>query len=317
MRKLYIVPLAILFTLTATAQQEQMYTQFMYNKLAYNPGSAGSFVSPTLTAVYRHQWIGLEGAPNAQVVSYTQPLLNNRVGLGGTISRQQIAITTNITFDIAYAYRLELKRGTFAVGLQASMRNFRQNWGDDRIRAVDNLDPAIPVQPRSKFLPNFGAGVYYAAYHDKWFAGLAIPRLVRNSIDFSEFGTEFSREVQHINAMGGMTFKPDKDLTITPQVLFRYAIGAPFDAEANVSALLKHKFLGGLTYRVGGDTNGLGESLDVMLGIQATDNLFLCLSYDIGLTRLRKFNNGSVEACVRWWFTPPGVITTIESDTPY
>lgn len=132
--------------------------------------------------------------------------------------------------------------------------------GDDRIRAVDNLDPAIPVQPRSKFLPNFGAGVYYAAYHDKWFAGLAIPRLVRNSIDFSEFGTEFSREVQHINAMGGMTFKPDKDLTITPQVLFKYAIGAPFDAEANVSALLKHKFLGGLTYRVGGDTNGLGKA---------------------------------------------------------
>ncbi|MEZ4894519.1 MAG: type IX secretion system membrane protein PorP/SprF [Saprospiraceae bacterium] len=61
MRKLHC-PTGNLFTLTATAQQEQMYTQFMYNKLAYNPGSAGSFVSPTLTAVYRHQWIGLEGA---------------------------------------------------------------------------------------------------------------------------------------------------------------------------------------------------------------------------------------------------------------
>ena len=29
------------------------------------------------------------------------------------------------------------------------------------------------------------------------------------------------------------------------------------------------------------------------------------LSYDMGLTRLRKFNNGSIEATVRWWFNPP------------
>ena len=38
---------------------------------------------------------------------------------------------------------------------------------------------------------------------------------------------------------------------------------------------------------------------------QKTNNLFFCLSYDIGLTRLQKFNKGSVEATVRWWFNPP------------
>lgn len=311
MRNLYLMFFLFLLPALSQAQQEQMYTQFMFNKLAYNPGYAGSFVSPTLTAIYRNQWVGLEGAPDAQALSYTQSLLNDRVGIGGAIMRQHIGITTNLTFDIAYAYRIKMRRGAIAAGLQASMRNLRQDWGSDKIVAIDKGDQGIPTDPKSKFLPNFGAGVYYVAYNEKWYAGIAIPRLVANSIDFSDYGSIFSREVQHINAMGGMTFQPNKELEITPQALFRYAIGAPFDAEANVSVLLRKKFYGGLTYRVGGDTNGAGESVDAMLGMQVTENLFFSLSYDIGLTRLRKYNDGSVEATVRWWFNPPGNVEDV------
>lgn len=318
MNKNYLLALALLASCAASAQQEQMYTQFALNKLVYNPGYAGSFVSPTLTAVYRQQWMGLEGAPNAQVLSYNQPWLGGRVGLGGSIMRQQIAISSTLTVELAYAYRVRMKRGTICVGLQASMRNLRQNWADDRIVAIDQFDNGIPTEPKSKFLPNLGAGLFYQAYNDKWFAGIAVPRLLSNNIDFSEYGTEFAHEVQHINAMGGYTFKPNKELTITPQALFRYAIGAPFDAELNVSAMLRKKFYGGLTYRVGGDVNQLGESVDAMLGMQVTDNLFFSLSYDIGITRLRKFNNGSLEATARWWFNPPAdVENTGGGDKPF
>jgi type IX secretion system PorP/SprF family membrane protein len=304
MNKIYLPSLFCLLSVWASAQQEQMYTQFMFNKLAYNPGYAGSFVSPTLTAIHRSQWMGLEGAPDAQAVSYTQPLLRNRVGIGGTLSRASIGISRVITVDVAYAYRVQMRRGTFSVGLQASMRHLFQNWADARIVAIDQNDGSIPVGPQSKILPNFGAGVYYQGYK-KWYVGLAVPRLVSNNIDFADVGSIFSREVQHINAMGGKTFELTDEAQITPQVLLRYAFGAPFDVEANVSLLLRKKFYGGLTYRAGGDTNGLGESVDALLGMQATENLFLCLSYDIGLTRLRKFNNGSVEATARWWFNPP------------
>jgi type IX secretion system PorP/SprF family membrane protein len=197
------------------------------------------------------------------------------------------------------------------------MRNIRQNWADQRIIAIDQNDPGIPIDPKSKFVPNFGAGVYYNAYTDRWYAGLALPRIVSNSIDFSEFGDVLSREVQHINAMGGVKFKPTDDLDLTPQVLLRYAIGAPFDAEMNLSALLYKKFYGGLTYRVGGDTNFAGESVDVALGFQAIDKLFFCFSYDIGLTRLRKHHSGSVEATVRWWFNPPDDVVPVKPARPF
>lgn len=317
MKKLYLCLCFCALHYGVSAQQEQMYTQFMFNKLAYNPAYAGSFVSPTLTAIYRNQWLGLDGAPKAMALSYTQPLLNNRVGIGGNISRQSIGINSNLTFDLAYAYRVQLKRGTVAIGLQASMRNIRQNWADSRLIAISPNDPGIPADPKSKFVPNFGAGVYYNAYTERWYAGIALPRIVSNSIDFSEFGDVLSREVQHINAMGGIKLAATDELDVTPQLLLRYAFGAPFDAELNVSALLRNRFYGGLTYRVGGDTNFLGESLDAALGFQAIDKLFFCFSYDIGLTRLRNHHSGSIEATLRWYFNPPDDVVPVKPARPF
>lgn len=307
MKQLYTLLLSFLFCTGLQAQQDVLYTQFMFNKLAYNPGYAGDFDSPELVAIYRNQWMGLEGAPNTQIISYNQRILNNRVGLGGNLSRSSIGISTSLTFDVTYAYRVPFKRGMLSFGLQPSVRYLRQNWADSRIRVVDQNDNAIPVEPSSKYLPNMGAGIYYHGYKG-WYAGLAVPRLVANNIDFSDFGVDISREVQHINAMGGITFKLSKEVSLTPQFLLRYAFNAPFDADINLmmsTMMLNKKFYLGTTYRVGGDTNGAGESVDAMLGIQATENLLMCLSYDIGLTRLRKFNNGSIEATVRWYFNPP------------
>jgi hypothetical protein len=117
--------------------------------------------------------------------------------------------------------------------------------------------------------------------------------------------------------MGGLQLTPTDDLKVTPQVLVRYAIGAPVDAEVNVSALLRNRFYAGLSYRAGGDINFAGESLDVALGIQAIDELFFCLSYDIGLTRLRKQHNGSIEATVRWYINPPDNVDRVTDPRPF
>lgn len=318
MKKQVITLLFLASACGLAAQQEQMFTQFMFNKLAYNPAYAGSFVSPTLTAIYRNQWMGLDGSPKAMSLSYNQATINGRVGVGGNITRQSIGINTNLTIEGVYAYRIQLKRGTLAAGLQLSLRNIRQNWGDSRIVPIDMNDPTIPVDAKSKLLPNVGAGVYYNAYNERWYAGISVPRVIDNSLDFSEFGNGFSREVQHINAMGGIQIEATDELDVTPQVLLRYAFGAPFDAEVNLSALLRNKFYGGLSYRLGGDNNFAGESVDVALGFQAADKLFFCFSYDIGLTRLRKFNNGSIEATVRYWFiAPPDDVAPVKPARPF
>ncbi|MEM6722456.1 MAG: type IX secretion system membrane protein PorP/SprF, partial [Bacteroidota bacterium] len=41
----------------AKAQQEPMYTQYMFNTLAYNPAYAGSLGFLSMNAIYRIQWV--------------------------------------------------------------------------------------------------------------------------------------------------------------------------------------------------------------------------------------------------------------------
>ncbi|MCC6412351.1 MAG: type IX secretion system membrane protein PorP/SprF [Saprospiraceae bacterium] len=312
-----IVFFLLLGSVSLQAQQEPMYTQFMFGKMLYNPGYAGSFESPTLLAVYRNQWIGLEGAPKTIALSYNQPLLNNRVGVGGNLVRNSVGINKTITIDIAYAYRIALRRGYLGIGLQASMRHMFQDWTDSRLVTTQpiGIDGAVPGEAKSKLLPNFGFGIFYTG--PKWFAGLAAPRLVSNNIDFAEQGGVLSREVQHFNAMAGVSFDLGEEMEITPQLLMKYAIGAPFDVDVNVMGSYQRKFYLGATYRTGGDSGGAGESIDALFGIQATKNLFFALSYDIGLTKLRTYNNGSIEATARWWFTPPEGEEVINPNRPW
>ncbi len=299
--------LALAGVRTAFAQQEPQFTQFMFNKMSFNPGYAGSFISPTLTAIYRNQWMGIDGAPNTQILSFSQPAFGERVGLGVSLSRTSISINRIMTVDLVWSYRIPMRRGHLGIGVMPSVRNIWQNWTDERIYSPTpaGTDVAIPTEDKSKWVVNFGAGFYYSNDEKGWYMGVALPRFFKQNIDFAENGGILSREEWHFNAMGGLTLQPNEDLKIIPQLLLKFVPNAPFDAEVNVGAMLREKFYGGLSYRAGGDVNNAGESIDVAAGMQATDNLFFCLSYDIGLTRLRKFNNGSIEATVRWWFNPP------------
>lgn len=307
MKKLYSTLLALIAAAAAAlAQQEPMQTQFFFNKLAHNPGYAGSEGTPEITAVYRNQWMGLEGAPNFQTISYNQPVFNERVGVGANLSRYSMAITRAITLDMVYNYRILTEKGSVGIGIQAGARHFYQNWNDQRIvtDVPRTSDGSIPTEANSKVVANFGAGFYYKT--DMWYVGAAGQRLYGNNIDFAEKGNILSREVLHLNAMVGSTFKLSKDWKLTPQLLMKYVPNAPFDVDVNATLALQDKFFGGLTYRTGsGVTSAAGESVDVLLGMQATEKIFFCLSYDIGLTPLRRYNNGTIEAMARYRFNPP------------
>ncbi len=312
----YTLLLCLALPTATNAQQEHMQTQFMFNKLTYNPAYAGSYASPVVTVVNRHQWIGIEGAPNTQAVSYCQPTLNKHFGIALNLVRNEITINRNLNAELSYAYQLPLPRGYLGIGIQASMRHFRQNWNDDRLvtsQPID-LDVAVPTGMQGKIVPNFGTGLFYTA--PRWYAGASIPRLVDNNIDLSEEGTITSREIWHLNVMAGSAFPLSSTIDLVPQFLFRYVKNAPPDLDVNLTLDVRRRFLGGVTYRMGGDSKDFGESIDIMAGAFATKNLMFMLSYDIGLTRLASIRNGSVEATFRWIINPPQGTGSIDPNRP-
>jgi len=283
------------------AQQQQQHTQFMYNKLGLNAGYAGSGDASCLTGIYRNQWIGLEGAPNTQTLAFDLPLLNKRIGAGLNLTRNSISISERWTLDGIYAYRIKLGQGRLGMGLRASVRYFSMNYADPRLSATQGIagDNGIPFGAQNKYLPNFGAGIYYSSR--KFYAGVSVPRILTNSLEFrNENNNGLSKEVLHFYAMGGLNIDLTDELRLIPQLLLKYAVGAPFDFEVNVMAQLNEKYTGALTYRGGG--SGLGASIDIMLGMQLTEALLFGLSYDLALSEIKTYNSGSLEAVVRFCF---------------
>ena len=81
MKRTHLIIILLFVGLGATAQQDPQYTQYMYNMNIINPAYAGSSGTTSIGALYRSQWVGLEGAPSTATIAIHSPV-GNRVGLG-------------------------------------------------------------------------------------------------------------------------------------------------------------------------------------------------------------------------------------------
>jgi len=278
--------------------------------MGLNPAYAGNETYLSATLLYRDQWNGFPGAPKAQVLTVNLPRLGKRVGLGLNFERQTIGITEKVTYELMYAYKFFLGEGTLSMGMNVSGRNYIQDYTDSRLFAIQdiNLDPSIPQTVLSRNLINAGFGVYFNT--TKFYLGASLPRMIRSDLDFDN-NNLFSTEVRHLFLMTGGTFIVNNDFRVTPQLMFRAAENSPWGFDLNISGTWKDKYSTGLTYRTGGTKGDLGESIDLILGIQLADRMMLGFAYDITLSRIRTIDNGSLEMILSYNFIPKKIKTII------
>ncbi|NCU33623.1 MAG: type IX secretion system membrane protein PorP/SprF, partial [Candidatus Moranbacteria bacterium] len=129
----YILFVSIFGSLTLSAQQLPQYSQYMYNKLAYNPGFAGATNGICVNGLIRQQWVGFketnpEGndfkvAPETYVFSLNAPINAIRGGLGATIIQDKIGFQQDISVNLMYAYQAIVGAGDLGIGLQLSLIN--------------------------------------------------------------------------------------------------------------------------------------------------------------------------------------------------
>lgn len=312
-RKLFII-IIFLSGLAGTyflkGQQQQMYTQFMYNKLSLNPGFAGNEPYTSFNIMHRSQWIGLAGAPQAQIFSVNLPKIANRLGVGLNLERQSIGITEKITYEMMYAYKFRLGEGTLSMGINVSGRSYVQDYSDPRLYAIQGIqnDPSIPLDRMTNQVFNAGFGMYFNT--NVFFAGASVPRIIRSDLDF-DTNNFFTTEVRHLYIMGGGSIAVGKEYRIVPHVMFRLAENSPFTMDVNTMAVYKDKYSAGLTYRTGGGPGDWGESLDIIFSMQVTERWMLSAAYDITLSDIRTADHGSLEICLVYNLVPRKIKTII------
>lgn len=281
------------------AQQDAMYTQYMFNTLAINPAYAGSRNVATATALYRKQWVGIEGAPITQTLSFDTPLANNKVGLGFQVFNDAVGITKTTGVFATYAYRILMDNSTLAFGIQAGASRFSANYQRVDLGS-DGTPDAAYADNVTKLLPNFGLGIFFNT--DNFYAGLSLPHFLNNSLDDKQgFVSEglVARQYLHLFFSIGYVFSLNDDLKLKPNILFKGVRGAPVQADINMNLYMFDVVSFGLSYRTEADISALME-------VQLNKKIRLGYAYDTSTTSLAKQNSGSHELMLRVQFGEKG-----------
>ena len=264
---LIILLISILSSEFALAQQDPQYTQYMYNQNVVNPAYAGSKESISLTALYRNQWTGLDGAPETITFSGHSPV-GEKVGLGLSAIRDQLGPVeeTNIFVDFSYTLEVsdELK---LALGIKAGASFL--DVGLSNIPLQDPNDPFFS-QDVSTTNPNIGAGAFF--YGDNFYVGLSVPNFL-SSTHLDENGLSIGSETNHYFGTAGYVYQATEDIKLKPSVFVKSAFDAPTSFDVNLNALYLEKFELGVSYR-------LDDSFSGLVGFQATPNFRIGYAYD-------------------------------------
>jgi len=304
MRGIWIISILFILFTKLGAQQDVLFTQFAYDKLGFNPGYAGAHEHISLNAIYRNQWLGLEGSPVRFSASLNFPSLDQKLGLGLHIDKSDIAIFGRNSIQGIYSYRIPMGSGSLAFGLNTSIRQFKADWSDPKLRPPNGWanDPAVDPNLYTKMIFNLGAGLYFR--QEGFYAGVSVPRISKADIDFDDnnLDTLVAVESRLIYLMGGGRFDVNSNLELSPQLLLTIPEVGIMQYELSIIGILANKFHIGANYSSGGSSESPVESIDLILGLQASNQMFFGLSYDITMSELREVSNGTIELIANYRF---------------
>lgn len=290
----------------AIAQQDPQFSQYMHNKLFMNPAYAGMRKTLCISAIYRNQWNGFEGAPNTGAFSADIALPRNG-GLGLTLMNDKLGFENNMSFRGSYSFHVPIRAtdGRLGIGVEAGGYSKRigpsgsQHW----IATSDwTGDPNVPTLLKKTVL-DMGFGLWY---QDKnvWL-GLSTSHLNGKTIDD---GTALSgttvhnliyQVARHYYITGGANLQVSPDWEIKPSFLVKTdAVITSFDL--NATAVFKSVFWFGTSYRF---QDAICPMAGVMIPSSEENDDFgmkIGFAYDYNTSNLKQYNNGSFEVFINY-----------------
>lgn len=280
----------------ALAQQDPMYTHYMYNTLSINPAYAGSREALSITALHRSQWVDFKGAPTTQTLTLHSPLANKHIGLGLSASNDRIGPVNNTSISGSFAYMMQLtKESKLALGLSGGVNILQADLSS--LQLDNQNDPSFQNDLVNEVVPSVGFGAYYS--RERFYAGVSVPNLLENNYysTTQPNGTVTEgKSHRHYFFIAGAVFDLSNNLALKPTTLVKVTTGAPIQADVTASFIIMKKFLLGAMYRT-------GDAFGVLAGIDLSQQFHIGYSYDwsVGL-RTPTYNLGSHEIMLRYEF---------------
>ncbi len=270
MKNLVIILFTLLCASQVNAQQDPQYTQYMYNMNIINPAYTGSTEGLAVGALYRSQWVGLDGGPETFTFNIHSPV-GKRVGLGLSNIADQIGPVKETNAYVDFSYTIPVGTVTkLAFGVKGGFTFHDIGIGESQITLIDQGDPFF-ANAINETTPNIGAGVYFYK-PSKYYISVSIPNIL-NGVHLDANGTKIGSESEHFFAAAGYVFDLSENFKLKPHTLIKYAFDAPVSYDINANVFMFDVVEVGVGYR-------LEDSFSGMVNFQVMDNLRIGYAYD-------------------------------------
>ncbi|KAA9340157.1 PorP/SprF family type IX secretion system membrane protein [Adhaeribacter soli] len=274
---------------SAFAQQSAQYTQYIFNGLVINPAYAGSKEMWNLSAIYRDQWAGLEGAPTTQTFSVDGTVKKNKIGLGLQAINDRLGAQGQLSVLASAAIRMPLSgKSKLSFGLAGGAT--QHSLDGTALKATASNDPDIPNSKITEIVPSVKAGFYF--HTDRLYVGLSGADLVPVKNEF------VLTPERHYFLTSGYVFDLGEHVKFKPSFLLKEDFNGPTNLDLNAFVLFAERIWIGSSYRTGVNLfkkTGAAKNVDLanawagIAEVYLTPKIKLGYSYDVTLTGLSSY----------------------------
>ena len=306
----------LLFINYVNAQQFPQYTQFIFNKIGYNPAASGTAVNAPYEIIFggRSQWIGLTNNPKSQFVSFNYNFVPHRSyhhwhNVGAYIDQDQTGNFVHNDIWLSYTHHLLINRKMIlSAGIFAGIKQFRLTLNN-----LDKNDPAVQKSAGSvlaypdivpgirlsgkKFFVDFSLQ-QISVFKQKGIGGqIGSPSKLQTHYNFSigkkGILNDFNAVTLAINMRGSFIMLPSVELNIMDYYNKRIAFGASIRGKNFLAAIVQFRLLGNLNV-------GIAYDLSINRMLRAAPNtveVMISISPIFGGDMTEKRSRRSVSEC--------------------
>ncbi len=309
MKKIFTTLTVALAAITSVsfAQQDPQFTQFMNNKLIYNPGYAGTSDAICANVLYRQQWVNFPGAPKTGLLSFDMPIGSLPLGIGLNVMSDQIGFSKTLFARLALSYKRTIGPGNLGVGIDGGIlqQQFNGTWVTPD--GPTHYDPTIPDYTSTSYTTvttnpglnkltyDLGFGIYYGIAN-KMYVGISSTHLAAQDIKASS-DVKYAL-ARHYYIVGGYTFEMGEGGKhgIQPNIKVK-SDAASTQLDVNLTYIFDRALSVGVTYR-------LQDAIAPMIGYRFLKDRSLRIgySYDLTLSKIKGYSSGTHEISAGYCF---------------
>jgi type IX secretion system PorP/SprF family membrane protein len=297
MKKIILLSIILSFTFSGKSQQDAQYNLYQFNQLLINPAYAGARDILSAILLSRQQWVGIDGAPKTNCLSLHGPVINKNIGIGLTITNDEMGPRNVISVfgNAAYILRINSKM-KLSFGLNAGFNRYQFNF--NKVTFYNSEFPSSFNQNQTTNALDVNGGLYLKS--QTFFAGMSMTHINSPSIYKSEASSIEYHLSPHMFFNLGKSFQINQNLVFAPTLLVKYSVSS-LSYDFNFNFLINKKMWLGAFYRSSYGPGGLmqyfvtnkfkvGYSYDTGLGNQLNfgSSHELMLSLDFGSTKSNK-----------------------------